>query len=216
MARFILLALLAAPCAAWLAPLAPRRASVRVRSAVTAEAVEFARKSAEDASEQFGKKSAAAAALWDVYEELSATAAPDEALKPGIEVSAAKIAEITRAAASSRRSIGQVRSGLEAMKDVKLSDFAGSAKAGAAKVDDLQYKAAKAAAEAAVSEHGKDSAEARAAWDIVARSRRTPGRARRHTPGSTRSACSRRCSCARPSTRRSTRCKRASTSRSER
>merc|ERR1719263_2313997 len=148
MARFILLALLAAPCAAWLAPLAPRRASVRVRSAVTAEAVEFARKSAEDASEQFGKKAAAAAALWDVYEELSATAAPDEALKPGIEVSAAKIAEITRAAASSRRSIGQVRSGLEAMKDVKLSDFAGSAKAG-------------------VSEHGKDSAEARAAWDIV-------------------------------------------------
>merc|ERR1719263_97299 len=140
MARFILLALLAAPCAAWLAPLAPRRASVRVRSAVTAEAVEFARKSAEDASEHFGKKSAAAAA---------------------------KIAEITRAAASSRRSIGQVRSGLEAMKDVKLSDFAGSAKAGAAKVDDLQYKAAKAAAEAAVSEHGKDSAEARAAWDIV-------------------------------------------------
>ena len=47
----ILLALLAAPCAAWLAPPAPRRASVRVRSAVSAEAVEFARKSAEDASE---------------------------------------------------------------------------------------------------------------------------------------------------------------------
>lgn len=163
----ILLALLAAPCAAWLAPPAPRRASVRVRSAVSAEAVAFARKSAEDASAQFGKTSAAAAALWDVYEELSATAAPDEATKPGSELSAAKLAEIARAVASSRKNVGAVRSGLEAMKDVKLSDFAGSAKAGGAKVDDLQYKAAKADAEAASAKHGKDSAEARAAWDIV-------------------------------------------------
>ena len=172
------LALLAVPAVAWV-PHHPRALPMtRVHSAASEDAVEFALKTAEDASAKFGKDSGAARAMWDAYEEVASSKEYSSSTGSGLDEQCeagdaaacleydAQMAELAKSIAKGRKTTGAVKSGLSAIKDVSLADFAG-AKSGAGGATSPAYAAAKAEAEAAAAKHGADSAEARTAWDIV-------------------------------------------------
>jgi len=181
MARQIIilaLALLAAPAVAWV-PHHPRALPMtRVHSAASEDAVEFALKTAEDASAKFGKDSGAARAMWDAYEEVASSKESSSSTGSGLDEQCeagdaaacleydAQMAELAKSIAKGRKTTGAVKSGLSAVKDISLAAFAG-AKSGAGGAASPAYAAAKAEAEAAAAKHGADSAEARTAWDIV-------------------------------------------------
>jgi hypothetical protein len=79
------LALLAVPAVAWV-PHHPRALPMtRVHSAASEDAVEFALKTAEDASAKFGKDSGAARAMWDAYEEVASSKESSSSTGSGLD-----------------------------------------------------------------------------------------------------------------------------------
>mmetsp|Transcript_1621 Transcript_1621/g.2489 ORF Transcript_1621/g.2489 Transcript_1621/m.2489 type:complete len:204 (-) Transcript_1621:229-840(-) len=156
--KLFLIAALATSVTAF-APSQSGRTSIALRSAGSAEI-----EAALAASKEFGATSKEARVLWDIVEEMDASD-NSAAFKAPVEDAEyeSKVKALSQMLTSTKDELDQMRALADELKGVKIATPSSSSGSG----DSDAMKSALAAAKAASEANGKDSVEAKLAWETV-------------------------------------------------
>lgn len=139
-----------------------RRATALSEHLDSSEAIQ----AALDASKKYGAASPEARVLWDIVEEMD-SADNSAAYKPAVvdEEYADKVKALSQLLTKTKDELDMVKSLADQLKGVKIAKPVSSSTGSGS--EDAAMKEALAAARSAVEAHGKDSVEAKLAWETV-------------------------------------------------